>query len=219
LKLYVYALVDRKLRAVTLHRRRIESVPAAGLFALAARATRTPAVSERALREQHDIVVRLAARADAILPARFGALVERGDLDAIVSSRAALFGKALNLVRGREQMTLRLVGTDVEEEHPRPRRSGGGPGALYLEARRAAAGYPLPPAVERIGRAMRPLVAAERAEPGRGAVRAVVYHLIPRGTGAAYRRALAAAVGEARPYTIELTGPWPPFAFAPELEG
>lgn len=216
MKVYVYALVDRRLPPVTLHGRRIESVKTAGLYALAERAVQAPAISEHALREQHDIVVRLAARSDAILPARFGSLLDRDELAAIVSARRAAITDALALVRGREQMTVRLRGAGPEDARPRPCPTRG-PGAAYLETKRAAVGYPLPEAVDRLGRAMTRWIAAQRAEPGSVGVRVTIYHLIERGTSEDYRHALAAAADAARPYAVDVTGPWPPFAFAPEL--
>lgn len=221
-RLYVYALVDRRLPRVRLHGRTITCVPVGDIFAMAQRTDRAPAISEDALREQHDIVLRLAGRANAILPARFGSLVDEDELRRIVILRGVRLTAAFGLVRGREQMTVRLLGDSGGDERTAERAApaaGGGPGARYLEERRAAAGYPLPDAVAHLTAAVRNMVGAEKAEPGQGGVRAMLYHLIERGRSAAYRRALAGAATEVGPFTIRVTGPWPPFAFAPELLG
>lgn len=219
--IYVYALVDRKLARTKLHGRPIESVAAGDLFALAQRTDRMPPISEDALREQHDIILQLAARVPAILPARFGSLVDEQELHKIATLRSAQLRAALDLVRGREQMTVRLMGAAETAENPARTATGvaAGPGLRYLEERRAAAGYPLPDAAERLSAAVRSLVSAEKAEPGQGGVRAMVYHLIDRGQSAAYCRALARAAADVAPFAVKVTGPFPPFAFAPELFG
>lgn len=220
MKVYVYAFVDRKLPRVRLHGRVIDTVPVGEVHAAVDRSGKAPAISEEALCAQHDIVLDLAGRAGAILPARFGSLVERDDLETIVARHHRQLTEALELVQGREQMTVRLIGDATASASPRREvAAGGGPGARYLEERRAAAGYPLPDAVERLTRAVRHLVVADRAEPGQAGVRARLYHLIERGSSAGYCRALAAASTDVAPFVVKVTGPWPPFAFAPELLG
>lgn len=221
-RLYVYALVDRRLPRVKLHGRTIDCVPVGHIFALAQRTDRAPAISEDVLLEQHDVVLALAARARAILPARFGSIVDEEELRRIVVLRAAQLTAAFELVRGREQMTVRLLG-NADGIEPRAHRTGaateGGPGARYLHERRVAAGYPLPDAVPRLTAAVRHLIVAEKAEPGQSGVGAMLYHLIERGRSAGYCRALASAAADVEPFTVKVTGPWPPFAFAPELLG
>jgi hypothetical protein len=62
------------------------------------------------------------------------------------------------------------------------------------------------------------LVHAERLQPGRGGLPAAVFHLIGKRDAVPYRRRIDAepALAAARP---EVTGPFPPFAFTPELAG
>lgn len=219
-RLYVYALVDRRLPRAKLHGRTIDCVPVGDIFAMAQRTDRAPAISADALWEQHDIVLQLAARARAILPARFGSIVDEEELRRIALLRVAQLAAAFDLVRGREQMTVRLLGgADGIERPPQPAGAAiaGGPGARYLEERRAAAGYPLPDAVARLSAAVRDMIVAEKAEPGQRGVRAMLYHLIERGRSGGYARALSNAAAEVEPFTVKVTGPWPPFAFAPEL--
>jgi hypothetical protein len=218
-RLYVYALADERLRKTTLQGHTIEALRVGGIYALAERTEDVPAVSEENLRAQHAIVIELARRVSAILPARFGSLVDRDELEQIVALRGAILHEALELVRGREQMTVRLIGDDAVAVAAAEPRTETGAGKRYLEMRRAAAGYPLPEAVDRLARALEPHVAAHRAEPGAGTVRAVLYHLIPRGGSAEYRRELERAAPSAAPFSPSVSGPWPPFAFAPELLG
>ena len=218
-RLYVYALADERVRKTTLQGHAIDAVLVGGIYALAERTEHAPAVSEENLRAQHAIVIELARRVSAILPARFGSLVDRGELEQIVALRGPTLHEALDLVRGREQMTVRLIGDETIASAAAERRTETGAGKRYLQMRRAAAGYPLPDAVGRLTRALEPRVAAHRAEPGDGRVRAIVYHLIARGGSAAYRRELERAAPSAAPFSPSVSGPWPPFAFAPELLG
>jgi hypothetical protein len=145
---------------------------------------------------------------------RFGALVDTPELERFVRLHETALLTALNLVRGREQMTVRVFGP----HQPRAvavRRTASG--TDYLRSRRdAARATPLPGVAGRIGRAVRPVVAAERAISGTGRIRATLWHLIARGTSEAYREAIAHATIP-RQFRVTVSGPWPPFAFAPEL--
>jgi Gas vesicle synthesis protein GvpL/GvpF len=219
--IYVYALVDRKLPRMRINGRTIESVAADDVFALAERTDRTPPISEEGLREQHDIILKLAERAPAILPARFGSLVAEEELQKIVALRAVQLHTAFDLVRGRQQMTVRLIGATETARRSRSHNATvvSGHGARYLAERRRAAGYPLPDAVLRLNAAVRSMVFAEKSEPGRGGVRAMVYHLIERGQSADYSRRLARVAADVEPFAVAVSGPFPPFAFAPELLG
>jgi hypothetical protein len=220
MKLYVYALVDRALASARVGGHAIATIAVGGLHAAVERRDQVPAVTEQSLYEQHEIVCALARRAPAILPARFGALVDRTELETIVSRRHDQLLAALALVRGREQMTVRLIGNEPQAGgRRRLLAAAAGPGTRYLDERRAAAGYPLPAGVERLNAAVRGFAVASKAEPGQSDVRAVLYHLIKRGSSARYCRALAEASAGAGPYVLKVSGPSPPFAFTPELIG
>src|SRR6266849_1030829 len=86
------------------------------------------------------------------------------------SAREAELLEALELVRGREQMTLRVFG----EAPPADRRSG----TAYLESLRRSRSLP---ELDPLRAALEPLVRAERTEVHRGPLLASVYHLIDRG--------------------------------------
>lgn len=215
---YVYALVDEKVPARRIRGRSIHAVAAGGVFAMAERAAAAPALSEETLVRQHEIVTALANRSSAILPARFGSLLADDELRRVIDLQRDRIREAFDLVRGCEQMTLRLIGEGARDVPAAAAGAGAGPpGTRYLKQRRAAAGYPLPRAVSRISKALRPFVQAERSEPGQGGVRAMMYHLIRRGRTRAYVEAVAGVSDAVLPYTVKVTGPFPPFAFAPEL--
>jgi hypothetical protein len=153
-------------------------------------------------------VRRVADGAQACLPARFGCIaLDETSLSAALAAREAELAEALELVRSREQMTLRVHG----ELAGLP--SSAGPGTRYLEGRRRATKLP---ELEPLRAALAGLVRAERVEPHEEpGLLASVYHLIDRGAAASYRRAVeSSAVGGLR---VTLSGPWPAWSFAPEL--
>lgn len=168
-----------------------------------------PALSEEALRAHEAAVRRIADAADACLPARFGASAgQEGELLGWAEARAPELTEALRLVRGREQMTLRVLGSPAAAA-----AVSGGPGTRYLEERRRALSLP---ELEPLRSALADLIRAERveghAEPGRVAS---VYHLIDRGSAARYRGIL-----DSTPLAglrVTASGPWPAWSFAPEL--
>jgi hypothetical protein len=192
---------------------------------------KTP-LTARALRA-HDAVVRKVARvAPAILPARFGTIVEsEASVIGLIERWSADLCEALALVDGREQMTLRVFGavattvdsggtggtgrmdkTSVEEvldaEHP---------GTSYLLRRAHEQATPAAPELERLRAVLAPIVTAERiVRHDQGPRILTAYHLIPRGGAAAYRRLLRRHAAEPGSRVVA-SGPWPPYGFVPEL--
>ena len=169
---------------------------------------RPPAPTDAALR-RHDAIVRtVAAAARAILPVRFGTLVQDlEELRLLLGARQRALHERLRAVRGRVQMTVRVlepVKEIVRSGRLQPARSG----TAYLKARAAehdVAGFaPVRDAVRR-------WIRDERVEKRDGL--ASVYHLVPRGAAAGYRRALEQAAADAG-VRLVVTGPWPPYAFA-----
>lgn len=212
--LYVYAVTGSAAAPFEAAGQRIEFRGLDGIFVAATTMTAMPQLTEAALREQHDVVGAIAARVDALLPARFGSLVEPPELEQVVALRREAIGEALVLVSGCEQMTVRAFGDPAP-----PRAQAAQPpttGTAYLE-RRADAELRLPASVRLLAAAVQPLVRAERIVRGERGVVATLYHLVPRGTSADYAQALEPLrAGFPGPGFI-VSGPWPPFAFAPEL--
>ena len=169
----------------------------------------------------HDrVVTAIAARVAAVLPARFAAVV---DDDAAVADalqeRGAMLGAALALVEGREQMTLRLYGfvTPAPDAVPSPSHDLG-PGARYLTRRLAARHAELAvPELAAWRPMLAPLVRAERVERHvTPPLVATVYHLIDRGAASAYEDAVSAGDAAAADVHARVSGPWAPYAFAPD---
>ncbi|HMC36225.1 MAG TPA: GvpL/GvpF family gas vesicle protein, partial [Myxococcales bacterium] len=71
-----------------------------------------PELSADALRAHEAAVRRIAESAQACLPARFGSAArDEASLVQAIAGRETELAEALRLVRGREQMTLRVYGT------------------------------------------------------------------------------------------------------------
>jgi hypothetical protein len=176
----------------------VRAIPSAGLFVLAGEVEGAPTLSADSLRAHDAAVRRLAHACAALLPVRFGAAVETIDL----APRAPELGEALETVRGREQMTLRVYA----EPRP-PERSSG---TAYLESLRRARSVP---EIDPLRAALAPLIRAERAEPHGESLVASVYHLIDRGRAGDYLRAVSEVSLDVR---VTASGPWPAWSFAPE---
>jgi hypothetical protein len=229
-RLYVYALTDRAGAAFRIDGHTIEFEKVGGIYAAVERVAGRPPISEAALRSQHAIVSRLAEASPAVLPARFGAFVDRAELARVVELRRDALDRALDLVRGRVQMTVRVSSAEAAGGRDGDQDPGAAPhdvtgparvsktGTLYLLERKAAVGPRLEPElIAEIDTAVETLTAATRAERGNGRTLATLYHLIDREAPAAYRRAMADVERRLTRYTVAVSGPWAAFAFAPEL--
>ena len=169
----------------------------------------SPPLSAESLRAHEAAVRRIADACEACLPARFGATSESdASLAQELEKRAPELLEALQLVQGREQMTLRLHGTGA----PAPLIASAGPGTRYLEERRRARKLP---ELDPLRHALSALVRAERlerhSEPG---LLASVYHLIDKGRSSEYAR-LADSV-KLDGLRVLVSGPWPAWSFTPE---
>ena len=184
--------------------------------------TSPPRLDAASLRAHDAAVRRLAAASSALLPARFGSVAgDERELCEALRPRLAALREGLRTVRGCEQMTLcfsRLETAASESVSlPEPSATGGGPGTRYLDARRASVGDPRAlPEVRRVLDALAPLVRGERRERhDRPPLIASVYHLVGRDSVDDYRTAVESAA-RAAGVRVTSTGPWPPYAFAPD---
>jgi hypothetical protein len=213
-KLYVYALTEpgppQRMRVLgrSLH---IITVGEVGVVVERRRGQVEP--TSEVLQEQHAVVMQLAEKRGALLPARFGSVVEETTLRATVAEQRAEIVHALGLVRGRQQMTVRVFGVP---DAARPVANRTSTGTAFLEARRDRAHY-VPAEVATIRAVMGQFTVAERVEPGERRLRVTVFHLVPRGVVDAYRQQASALQSMLVPHEVTVTGPWPAFAFAPDL--
>ena len=188
-----------------------------GLSAVAGDLPCRPQPDRGALERQDAVVRRLAERFGAILPARFGEVfADATALAGRLAPREREVAAALALVRGCVQMTLRVFGEPTPVREPEP---AGGPGARYLAARRRAGERARSlPEIDPLREALLPLLRAERVErhAAAGPLLGTAYHLILRAQAGAYLAALETARERIGGRRVAATGPWPPYAFAPE---
>jgi hypothetical protein len=212
--LYVYALSGRSAAPFAAHGHQIEFLKFGPVHAAVERPAERPTVSEAALRAQHDIVIQISASVDDVLPVRFGAYVEEEELGQLVAIRREVIERALDLVRGRVQMTVRIRGLQSPPDRAATSRAiVVGTGTAYLEARRAAAVRPLTPAAMTVAAAVRHLAVSESVDTEAAGASTAMYHLIDKPAVKEYKDALSPLQSSA----LTVTGPWPPFAFAPDL--
>lgn len=222
---YVYALLAEAPRGdagAGLGAEPLRFVPVGDVLAAVGDIAAPPAVSPSTLRAHDAVVRRLAAAVDAILPVRFGTVLDgETALAEAIAGRAPRLREALALVAGREQMTLRVFGEAASIDAAVPVAGDLGPGARYLETRRRQARRAAEvPELAPLRRHLDALVRAEQAQRHDSPpLLASVYHLIDRGRAAAYLDAVAAGVPALAPIRAVATGPWPPYAFAPEELG
>lgn len=219
---YVYAVLGEAPRGEAgqgLDGEPLRFVPIDGVLAAVGDMAEPPAVNPGTLRAHDAVVRRLAATVEAILPVRFGTLLdgETALADAI-AGRAPRLREALALVAGREQMTLRVFGDAAPIDDAAPVADDPRPGTRYLEDRRRRTRRDADvPELAPLRCHLDALVRAEQVQRHpTPPLLASVYHLIDRGRAAAYMDAVAAGAAALAPTRAVATGPWPPYAFAPE---
>jgi len=217
---YVYAVVRAPLGGRSPWQKgKLRLVRERSTAAIVADCRRRPAITPGVLRAHDTVVRRIARSVGAVLPVRFGTLADgdRSVRDLLRARRSRLLA-ALRQVEQREQMTVRLFGRPRKQ--PRGLGVGGGKrrGTAYLMQRATARGLAADdPELEPLQIALRALVTAERiVRHDAGPLLLTAYHLIPRGTAAAYRPLLRRhRLPEG--LRASVSGPWPPYAFGPEF--
>jgi hypothetical protein len=214
---YVFALVDAppasrpgKGLSGSLGLRRVGNA-----YAVVERRADVPPTEFGTLQRHHAVVTKLADRVPAILPVRFGTLLDGDALDEALAEREDDIAAAFDVVRDRVQSTWRLARPGARREG-RIKTTARAPksGAEYLR-RAARASHPSPPASWRnVRTVLAPLVAAERYQPAAASMPDSLYHLVARDSSIRYAT-MGRALVHANP-ALTMTGPWPPFAFASE---
>ncbi|HVG06126.1 MAG TPA: GvpL/GvpF family gas vesicle protein [Thermoanaerobaculia bacterium] len=209
--LYLYAVIDEEPAVplgAGLAGEPLRLVRCGELLVVAGEAE--PKITPENLAAQDAVVRRLSVT--AVLPIRFGEKAQdEEELCKLLKPRISDLVAALDRVRGCEQMTLRVFGAPALPPPAPPEPPG--PGTRYMEARRREIerARSLPEIEPLLGR-LRSLVQAERIErKEQGALLGTVYHLVRREDVPAYKEALREEDG------VTVSGPWPPYAFAPGL--
>jgi hypothetical protein len=211
-ELYVYALAESGLpRTMRVLGHTLHALPVGAVYAIVERHPDRAQPTTEGLQEQHAIVANLAARGPALLPARFGSRIDGRALREMIAQRQSTILESLARVRGRRQMTLRVFGA-VQPAAAADTRAA--TGTAFLKSRQSRA-HEVPPEVRSIRDALGSLAEAERVERGEGGLRVTVFHLMSVGNVESYKKKAAAL--QLGPHSLTVSGPWPPFAFAPEL--
>ena len=219
--LYIYAIADTEpmdALGTGIGDEPLTLVTAGRLVAVAGSLPGRPAADAGMLKRQDAVVRRLAGLFTALLPVRFGeSAADEASIAAKIAPREKELTTALELVRGCVQMILRVFGEPDPAPEPAP-ATAAGPGARYLEARRQEqAALRSLPEIGPLSLALRPLLRAERIErQATGPLLGTAYHLVPREGTAVYLKAVEEARSRIGGRRIAASGPWPPYAFAPE---
>lgn len=217
----VYALIASSSRVVGsgMGGERLRAVTAGGIVALVGELRRAPKPTMTNLRRYAIVIEKAAAQTPAILPVRFGTgMADLDEVTFVLQSRQDALRRRLRAVRGRSQMTIRVVlgksGSDPGD-NPSPGSDPGDQstqGTQYLQQRAITAARAREiPGFAPIRAAVKRWVKDERVEKRAGV--ATVNHLIPRSSVGTYRSAVERAAERAG-LRVVVTGPFPPYAFA-----
>jgi gas vesicle protein GvpL/GvpF len=169
---------------------------------------------------EHEGVLEALLETGPVLPVRFGVrFADREALRGEVQSRSAELAKGLARVRGKVEVSVRLL---AREDAPEPTAEQveevAGPGARYLlerlgERREAAR------KLEAVRTRLAPLAIAERSQllprPGTPAMAAF---LVERSAFERFRREAQQLERDLHDVALVCTGPWPPYNFAGAVE-
>lgn len=212
-RLYVLALAEPGLpRRVHASGRPLRVLSIDSVDVVVERRRDRPEAGADALREQHAVVTSLSLRTPALLPVRFGSLLRESDLRSIVTANEQTIASALAHVRDRVQMTVRVFGAPDPERPADDRTSG----AAFLASRRRQSHY-VPAEADAIRRIVGDLAVDERVHAGDGGLRMTIYHLVARASADDYIRRTSSLQTVVAPHRAAVTGPWPVFAFSPDL--
>jgi len=204
--LYLYAIVDKPPRASL---GSLTVIRAGGAHVVVERGgVRAPNAAN--LKKHDRIVKRIARSCTAVLPFRFGSVVpDRAALVELLDPIAPAIARALDLVRGASQFTLRVYG---EAAPAAKAKKGEGPGTRFLAERLRKQQVP---EIAGVTVATKAFVRAVRTQRhARAPLLASVYHLVPRADARRYRAALATASKALRGVRVDVSGPWPAYAFS-----
>jgi hypothetical protein len=212
--LYVYGISPDPVhtRARGVFRRPLRSLQIGHLYVIVESAARPPAVTVSTLTAHSRVLAALVEAGVDVLPVRFGTFApDAAQLRRVVDGRRAEVGRALRLVRGRVQMTVRVRRRGAEPSATGQVVSG----SEYLRARatqdrtRSA-----DPVLRAIRAAAKPYARAAEVDWRQApAPMLVVHHLVARRRVPAYTKAIARAIARHGVDAV-VSGPWAPFAFA-----
>jgi gas vesicle protein GvpL/GvpF len=215
--IYVYAISEVTPQPHAPQRRglggaRLRFLPCGGIAAAFSRhRTLRPRPSPETL-WSHEAVVRRLMALGAVLPLRFGTMLDGEQaLREILSERHDEFAEGLERVRGHVELGVRVLGAPARE-----RPQGQGSGRAYLMALHDAHHR-----TERTAREVHePLAAvaddARLRPPAAPPTILAAAYLVDRGRVDAFKAHVSALNAERDDVSIAWSGPWPPYSFVPE---
>ena len=170
--------------------------------------TALPTIDAETLKAQDALVRALHDRSAALLPMRFGMTIP--EVAAIHAALANLsIMRKLQEVRGREQMTLRVLGADPSDQSAENQTSG----TAYLMAR-AKQRWPSDE-MRAVSSGAASLVRGVHVDSiHQQGVHGSLYHLIDRGQSEEYTRMIQMSAAQVPHVRVIITGPSPAYAFA-----
>jgi hypothetical protein len=215
---YVFALLDRppSRRAGKGLAAPITVREFAGCLVAAERRADVPPVELGALNRHHAVVARLWNDTPAVLPVRFGTLLAGAEIAEALEDKDEELAEAFDLVRGRAQFSWRATRRHRAPAAATIQRPEPMSGAEYL--RRAARASTPPPRFAPIRRRLKPFITTDRYQPSGSALPETLYHLVDRESIDAYLAA-ASRIPSSASSAPALSGPFPPYAFVPEILG
>ena len=207
--MWVYGVTEEPAQRIPAERgledARLEGVEAGGLLAVVSWHEDPPREPSHEALWAHERVVESLMAEGPVLPMRFGtALPDADAVRSAVAARREELAAALDLVRGRVELGVRVQATGDEEDRARPVT-----GREYLLARIAAD--------DRATAVHRPLDAhavasRRRATSEAGEVLRAAY-LVDAETVPAFRAEVERMQAEHGGLAVLCTGPWPPYSF------
>ena len=216
--LHLYGIVESPERCsgTGLEGQPLTSIPCGEVAAIVSEHTRTvDSPPAHGALWQHESVLETLLEVGPVLPVRFGVrFADAEELRAKVEPRGAQFAAALARVRGRVELSVRLLACGDDEAPSLPEHAG--PGARYLlgrvEERRGAART-----LDTVRSRLAPLAVAERSEilPRPGTPASAAF-LVERAALEPFRNAARELQGDLDDVVLVCTGPWPPYNFVDE---
>jgi hypothetical protein len=215
MKVVVYALIrddGRRVAGRGVSGEALRVVRVGAIRAVVGEVARPPAPTQARLRAYTSLVAALATRHNAILPVRFGTVMDDTELQTVVRAREKTIRSQLSHVRGRVQMIVRVVVTPgYRGGSGTVGRTGTETGAEYLSNRAREQSASNIPGFAPLSRTVARWVKDERVE--RRANVATVYHLVPAAAAGRYVAAIERESAR-EGVRVVVSGPWPAYAFA-----
>jgi hypothetical protein len=214
--LFLYAITDARppLQTRGLGGVSLELIRSSGLAAVASEHEGLNLVADEDALWEHERVVEALMDDGAVLPMRFGSVLEsEEDVRSLLASRASEFRRALDRIRGAVEVGVRVTVGNAEAPGPMPESEASGPGTAYMldqlarTRRRAEVATQISDALTCLARNH---VSRATAAPARSLN---VAYLVERERVDEFVSRASELEHQLAGTSIVCTGPWPPYSF------